>query len=66
MQTNNLEKWKKLLEEKYGLKKTTSRDAFEFANTLINFFDLLIKFNHEDQIKTYGRNNQKSEKMPEV
>ena len=55
-----LEKWKKLLEEKYGLENPTQQEVFEFASKLTGFFELLTKFNHEDQFKN-AENIRKSE-----
>jgi len=61
MRTNNLQKWEKLLRETYGIKDPKQKEVFEFANTLTNFFYLLIKFNQEDKLKNdRRRNNTKS------
>ena len=46
-----LEKWSKLLKERYGQKNLTKREVFEIANTITNYFDLIIKFYKEDELK---------------
>ena len=54
-----LNKWKKFLKKKYGFKNPTSKETVEFASTLTNFFDLLIKFSNEDQMKNDKRRKLK-------
>jgi len=51
MQTIDLKKWNRLLRKKYGVKNPTQKEVFEVANTLTNFFELLIKFDQEDRLK---------------
>lgn len=53
-----LEKWKKLLERKYGVKSATQEEVFEFANTLTGFFDLLLKLDREDRLKNQINENK--------
>jgi len=46
-----LDKWERILKEKYGQKNLTKQEIFEFTNTLTNFFDLLSKFDQKNQLK---------------
>lgn len=59
MRITNLEKWKKLLEKNYGFENPTQKEVFEFANTLTNFFDLLLKFQKQDELKNENLCQQK-------
>lgn len=52
-----MRKWKRLLKEKYGLENPTSKEVFEFANNLTNFFDLLNKLDYKDKIKNNEKRN---------
>lgn len=58
MQVNNLEKWKNLLEKRYRQKNLTKQEIFTFANTVTNFFDLLLKFDREDRLKNKTNENE--------
>jgi len=55
-----LDKWEKLLREKYK-KDLNKQEVFDFANTLTNFFDSLIKFDKEEQSKQKHYEKNKKE-----
>lgn len=38
-----LEKWKKLMREKYGVEDPTPQEVFEFATKITNYFEILAK-----------------------
>jgi hypothetical protein len=44
----SIEKFKVIYKEETG-KELNDREAFEAANNLVNFFDLLLKFDYEDK-----------------
>ncbi|OGZ10441.1 MAG: hypothetical protein A3D65_00690 [Candidatus Lloydbacteria bacterium RIFCSPHIGHO2_02_FULL_50_13] len=45
-----LEEFKKIMKEDYG-KDLANDEAFDAANNLVGFFDLLLKLDHKDKQK---------------
>ena len=44
-------KWEQLLRKNYKQQNLNKQTAFEFANALTTFFELLSKFDREDKSK---------------
>ena len=53
-----MEKWKKLLREKYGFENPTEKEAFQIASTFSGYFSALAEFAHEDKLKLQKYENK--------
>ena len=53
-----LDKWEKILKEKYGQDNLKKEDVFKIANIFTEYFYLLTKSNYQDSLKKKNNDNQ--------